>query len=315
VRFKIEEPPLLTRSSPLRRVQLVRLSRTGLAVSETLFDSVGGTGDRTFTRAGLTPGSYAIYYDNGLLGIQIGHLGFNIVDRDVDAGTMVIKPSIALAGRIQASSGLPAGWTYNRAKVVLRPLDLRDRAMTVTLNRLNTAAADGTFMIAFAPSTGSTERPGTIAEGRYQISLTGLVEDQYLASARYGAADVLDTGLVVDGPQPGPMELTIQNGGSIEGTVRNDKDEPVADSRVVIVPAQSRRGNLNLFKTGFTDQYGRFSLRGVAPGDYGVLAWEDIDNGAWESPEFLKDFESRAVRVSVSAGSPRNANVRVIPVP
>jgi hypothetical protein len=320
VRFKIEEPPPLTSSVPLRRIQIVRLSRNGLAVSE--FLSIGrdsaatGQSDlgRAFTSAGLTPGSYEIYYDNGL-GVQIGHLGFNIVDRDVDAGTMVIKPGIALSGRIQAPAGLPTGWTYNRSRVMLRPLDLRDRLMTVTLNTLSTAAADGTFMLAFAPNRGETERPGTIAEGRYQISLTGLVEDQYLASARYGATDVLDSGLVVDGPQPGPMELTIQNGGSIEGTVRNAKDEAVADSRVVIVPTQSRRGNLNLFKTAFTDQYGRFSLRGVAPGDYGVLAWEDIDNGAWESPEFLKDFESRAVRVTVSAGRPSNANARVIPVP
>jgi hypothetical protein len=51
------------------------------------------------------------------------------------------------------------------------------------------------------------------------------------------------------------------------------------------------------------------------PGEYGVLAWEDIDNGAWESLEFLKDFESRAVRIGVSAGIPGNATVRVIPAP
>jgi hypothetical protein len=168
---------------------------------------------------------------------------------------------------------------------------------------------------AFAASRGSTERPGTTAEGRYQLYLTGLVEDQYLASARYGAGDVMDTVLIVDGTLPGPLEITILNGGRVEGIVRNAKDEPVADSRVAIIPAQNRRGNLNLFKTDMTDQYGRFSIRGVAPGDYGVLAWEDIDNGAWESAEFLKDFESRAVRVSVTADSASNANVRVIPAP
>jgi len=315
--FKVEAPPPLTSGIPIENAQTIRISRNGIVVNISMGVSVANSAN--FRESGyatlpLPPGSYEFFYDNSL-GTEIGHLAFTISDSDVDAGTIVIKRGVALGGRITAPDGLPVGWTFNRSRVVLRPMDARDRNMTLRLSTLSTAAADGTFLLAFAPNTGSTERPGTIAEGRYLVSLSGLVEDQYLASAKFKGAEVIDTGVVIDGSDPGPLELTIQNGGSVEGIVRNARDEPVADSRVVIVPAPNRRTNLNLFKAAFTDQYGHFAIRGVVPLDYGVLAWEDIDNGAWESAEFISDFESRAVRVSVRRGAASNTTVRVIPAP
>lgn len=312
--FKVEAPPPLAPGTQIRNAQTVRISRNGLVVNVAMGISLANSGtfrDGAYATSPLPPGSYELFFDHAR-GTEIGHLVFTISDRDVDAGTIVIKRGVPLGGRISALDGLPAGWAFNRSRVILRPLDSRDRNMTMTLNTLSTAAGDGTFLIAFAPNTGSTERPGTVAEGRYLVSLNGLVEDQYLASARFKGAEVIDTGVVIDGSDPGSLELTIQSGGSVEGTVRNAKDEPVADSRVVIVPA-NRRTNLNLFKTAFTDQFGHFIIRGVAPMDYGVLAWEDLDNGAWENAEFIRNFESRAARVSVRKGSASNTTVRVIP--
>jgi hypothetical protein len=135
----------------------------------------------------------------------------------------------------------------------------------------------------------------------------------YIAAAKYGGHDALSEGLVIDGTPPNPLEITVDIGGTVTGTVRNAMDEIVADSRVVLIPAQNHRGNLLLFKTASTDQYGKFSIRGVAPGDYGVIAWEDVEPGAWMNAEFLKDFESRAVRVSVLGTSIANTDIRVIP--
>jgi hypothetical protein len=56
-----------------------------------------------------------------------------------------------------------------------------------------------------------------------------------------------------------------------------------------------------------------FSIRGVAPGNYGVIAWEDVEPGAWMTADSLKDLESRAVRVSILGTSIVNTVVRVIP--
>jgi hypothetical protein len=44
------------------------------------------------------------------------------------------------------------------------------------------------------------------------------------------------------------------------------------------------------------------------------LAWEDVDPGAWLDPEFLKDFELRATKITVVGGGSSATDIRVIPV-
>jgi hypothetical protein len=311
--FKLVLPPASTANTPLTTTQIVRRSRSGIDTTEiiNLGRNIGVDGD-TLTTPGLPRGSYELFYD-AELGTRIGHATFEITDRDIDGGEIVVRPNTALAGQIHAAGALPPGWTFNLARITLHPLDGRDRLMTNTLGTLSTAAADGSFLLAFAPNTGTTERPGTVAEGRYQVDMTGLAPGMYIAAAKYGGHDALSEGLVIDGTPPNPLEITVDIGGTVTGTVRNAMDEIVADSRVVLIPAQNHRGNLLLFKTASTDQYGKFSIRGVAPGDYGVIAWEDVEPGAWMNAEFLKDFESRAVRVSVLGTSIANTDIRVIP--
>jgi len=312
-RFKLVLPPALTANTPLTTTQIVRRSRNGINTTEilNLGRNIGVDGD-TLTTPGLPRGSYELFYDADL-GVKIGHAAFEIMDRDIDGGEIVVRPNTALAGQIHAAGALPAGWTFNSARITLRPLDGRDRLMTTTIGTLSTAAADGSFLLAFAPNAGTTERPGTVAEGRYLVDVAGLAPVMYISAAKYGGHDALSAGLVIDGTSPNPLEITVDIGGTVTGTVRNAKDEIVADSRVVLIPAQNRRSNLLLFKTAFTDQHGNFSIRGVAPGDYGAIAWEDVEPGAWMNADFLKDFESRAVRVSVLGTSVVNTVVRVIP--
>jgi hypothetical protein len=53
-----------------------------------------------------------------------------------------------------------------------------------------------------------------------------------------------------------------------------------------------------------TDKSGHFSIRGVVPGDYKLLAWED--------PEFLKEFEDRSTAISIKPNSVESRNLPVI---
>jgi hypothetical protein len=46
-----------------------------------------------------------------------------------------------------------------------------------------------------------------------------------------------------------------------------------------------------------------------------VFAWEDVENGAWENEEYLKDFENRAMHVTALPGTASNVSVRLIPTP
>jgi hypothetical protein len=79
----------------------------------------------------------------------------------------------------------------------------------------------------------------------------------------------------------------------------------------VLIP-KSRR--YPLFKSDTTDQSGAFHFRAVPPGDYKLLAWEDVLSGAWYDPEFLKPFESKAQDISLKENDHANMPLKAIPV-
>jgi hypothetical protein len=45
---------------------------------------------------------------------------------------------------------------------------------------------------------------------------------------------------------------------------------------------------------------GRFELRGIAPGNYSLFVWSDIEGPAYRNAEFLKAYEDRAARIHVA---------------
>ena len=64
-----------------------------------------------------------------------------------------------------------------------------------------------------------------------------------------------------------------------------------------------------LYKSQSTDQYGRFDLRGIAPGDYKLFTWDEVEEGAWGDPDFLKPFEPKAEKISIQDGDQKTVNL------
>jgi hypothetical protein len=83
----------------------------------------------------------------------------------------------------------------------------------------------------------------------------------------------------------------------------NDVDGlPLGGVWVVLAPAGARKNEYHLFKQVTSEQTGRFELRGIAPGDYTLYSWEQVERGAWEDPDFLKEFEGKGQSVSLDEG-------------
>jgi len=80
----------------------------------------------------------------------------------------------------------------------------------------------------------------------------------------------------------------------------------------VLVPELSQRENYQKYKTESTDQYGNFALRGIAPGDYKLFSWVEVEWGAWEDPEFLRQFEEKGQRITLQDGDHSNVKVTAI---
>ena len=67
---------------------------------------------------------------------------------------------------------------------------------------------------------------------------------------------------------------------------------------VAVIP---KDGSLERMKSGLSDTNGRFYYAGNPPGEYKVLAWEDIESDALYAPGFLQKLEARAKAVTLRA--------------
>jgi hypothetical protein len=147
----------------------------------------------------------------------------------------------------------------------------------------------------------------------YWVGIGRLPEDYYLKSARLGGDDVLEEGLTVSGPPKGSLDLVLSAaGGTIAGAVLDEERKAFSGATVALVPEVRHRERRELFKTTTTDQYGRFTLRGIPPGEYKLFAWQEIEPGAYQDPDFLRLYEDKGDTVRVKEGDRLAAELGLI---
>jgi hypothetical protein len=65
-----------------------------------------------------------------------------------------------------------------------------------------------------------------------------------------------------------------------------------------LVPANERlRSRPEFYRSAVTDKDGKFRMVNLPPGEYALYAWEDVEEGDWMDPGFLKKSEGTAVTV------------------
>ncbi len=227
----------------------------------------------TFEIGGILPGSYSVvavsYGDEKR---TFATQTIDIADADIEGINLLLKPGAAIPGRIRIEGNLES--KGSDIIVGLRSED-PDAAYGGCGARVQ---EDLTFTLKECP------------DGDFRLRGFGLPADAYIKAAHAGSTDILDEPLQVAGALK-PLEIVIStNGGRVEGTVTDEKNNAFPGARVVLVPDEPRRKREELYKSGNTDQYGRFSLRGVTPGAYTIYAWESLDGDSFMDPDFYEDL-------------------------
>jgi hypothetical protein len=149
----------------------------------------------------------------------------------------------------------------------------------------------------------------------FDFNLFGLPEGFYLKAIRLGQQDVTETG--VDFTQGVPAEqMTVvvnPNAAHVDGAVQNAKGDAVIGATVTLIPDEAHRSISWMYKAANTDQNGHFTIKGVRPGEYKIYAWEDLEPGAQQDPDFVKPHESAAEAVSVKESSHETVQLKVVP--
>jgi hypothetical protein len=261
--------------------------------------------DGSFEIRDVSPGAYTIVATvDGASAPMTARQALQVASDNVEGLQLTPQPGGAIRGRLRMEASGAARLDPSQFFLLLRAADADDDAgeSFSTLAHVN---AEGTF-----------EWKDVLA-GRYfaQISEASAMPDWFLKSVAAGGRDVSDSGFGVSSGIA-PIDLIASaNGARVEGLAANQKDEPVADAVVVAVPEARFRDRPDRYRKAVTDQSGRFTLRGLPPGDYTLFAWESIDGEAYYNPEFLKACESQGKVLHVSEGDRVNVQLKAIPTP
>jgi hypothetical protein len=264
-----------------------------------MWDSNGGgvnteKPDGTFEIHDVVPGSYTViayWFDEGqrYQARQIIEVG----NADVDGVNLTIAPGIPVYGHVK--------WDG--------PPSLERGELTVYLRGLESERSYGGFVRV----TGEAFTLKEVLEGEYRALVSGISQDCFLKSVRFGGTESLLDGFTVKRGVEAELEVTISSRGArVQGTVTDEEGLPAAGVWVVAVPDETRRSQFRLYRARTTDQYGRFDLRGVAPGDYKLFSWNQAEQGAWEDPDFLLPFESKGEKISAQEGDAKSVDLVTI---
>ena len=256
----------------------------------------------TFEMHSVPPGSYILMAQANEDNKQfVAKVPIEVSTSNIDGLQILVNPPTEIGGRVVVEGGAAGSPESNGATF---NISLQSRSPG-PFNGGAGAQADkeGVFRIR------------NVMPDAYTVNVFGPQNNFYLKSVRFGDIDVSEAGIdLTRGVPAGEISVVMSaDGGQIDGTVQNEKSENAAGSTVVLIPNAERRSIQRLYKTATTDANGKFSLKGIAPGEYKLFAWEQIEAGAYQDPEFLKRYDSKGESVSIKEKSTETKQLKAIP--
>jgi hypothetical protein len=283
----------------VRRAMVAMIPREGavrfhMPSAQSYVDDAEGN----FELRGVVPGAYSLMahvWDADQM--LHGRVPLDVGAADIDGLVVPVGPGIEIHGRLQWEGPSPGKEVTPRVHLQPKEEDLYFGGGTGDVK------ADGRFTLK------------NVTDGEYRLHIFDGSEDCYIKSARLGGEDVLQGGLTVTGSKvAGALEIVLNcASGTLEGVVLNDEQQPVTEARIVLIPEGERRNQDHLFEITTPDQYGHFIMKGIAPGDYKVFAWENVEYDAYKDPDFLRRYEDAGKPVTVAEGGKLAVQLQLIP--
>lgn len=247
--------------------------------------------DGAFELRDLTPGCYMLAADSFSGGRRYSaRLPVTVAGQTVEKVKLSLAPPVQLTGRVRIDDA--AGFPFHRVIVNLEA-------------RFSKLTAGG------APTEDGSLLLKNIVPEIYELNVI-VPDGYYLKSAKYGQDDVLSSGLDLTHGATGALELEIAaDGGSIEGSIVDGQDGPVAGERVALIP-DDPSGGPSRQRVTITDSKGAFIIRGIAPGGYKLYASGNLDVSALRDPAYVKLLGPHANTVSIVEHGLQVLHIRAI---
>jgi len=267
---------------------IVRLKDASLSQAGEFVVSVKADG--SFEIPKLLPGEYRIMFfkmDGSGFHLYQAAQTIEVKDVDLDNVRLSSEADSEVSGRFRTDNGETLTWP-----LLSLTLDSGERDAQYDFDWPGPSTrgqfkSDGTFDMKKVPP------------GNYRVTFnsdTPAARTYYVKSVSLGGQDVTASGFSVS---RGTWLLDVvlsSDGATLEGAVVDSKDQPVSDAVVIALPSLENRKRRDLFKKVSTDQRGHFVLRGIRPGEYTILALDELDED-YRDPDVVKPFEDRGQTV------------------
>ena len=265
-------------------------------------------GNRMVTRSGASPpeyrfsvpmlatGSYVLIALASIDGTQYrGTQSIDLGPQGLHDITISIEPSVDLVGSVSIEG--PDAAKHAASFVSLVPGDdipWNAPPLRASVNK------DGSFKIPNVP-------PGV-----WDIDAGPIPAGGYLKSMRLGDQDVLTEEMAIRSSTTEPLKIVI---GTRAATVEGDvaQGDEATHAVVLLAPDGRFRHVTSFYKFAATDDKGHFEIKGAAPGEYRLYAFEEFDARSIQDPDFLKPFEKSGVPVTLREGPHASQKLTSIP--
>ncbi len=291
--------PSATKGGPNLFVTLInRNSHTQFMAGTTRRVMANGS-DGSFRFSNVPPGDYIV----NAMSVDMGDAPqstsqeITVVDSNVSGISLTVGPGTTITGRV--SFEVSAASTEAPVTVALSPQD--ERALG---GRQAQVQSDGSFTI-------------TVPDGTYTLNVWSRCGACFVKDVASNGADLFGRPIDVEGGAgPSPLEIVYSsNTADVNGIVATSDDQPGVGALVVAVPNTDAPNREQRYRTATTDQYGRFDINGVPPGEYTIIALQGMsDDQSFLDPDFMQQYANKAETLNLAEGDHKTLQLNLVSV-
>ena len=278
--------------------------------------------DGSFEFHNVIPGPYVLQFlqsigpNTGQQTNLTGRVEVNVSDANIDGLVLPLGPGPEVTGTVRLEDGDITTLLKPAQSAAGRPVTGNPGVPQPGRLAFNLIVAEGG---PGGASTAQVKEDGTfqfngLGANKYQLNAGGLPQGTYLKSVRFAGQDVTRALIDLAPGGGGTLDLVLSSkAADTAGSVQNEKGESQAGVTVTMwpkVPDASASGGVRVSRT---DQNGSFRFASLAPGDYYMAAWEDLDPGLVQSPDFLNLFVSEASQVRLTESGHESRDLKLVP--
>jgi len=263
--------------------------------------------DGSFSIPNVTPGKYTIVAraDGGPNGSSRTAVQSLIVAGEEVSVALTPTPGVQLAGTITLeAAGAPPSDGLTGFRVTPVALGAAAAAVGGRGGRPGDPGQAGQFTI------------NDVAPGMYVLRASA-PRGWAMKTVYLDGREITDQGIEVKSENVTGLNVIFTDKiSSLKGIVRDARSNAAGDVTVIVFPADERLWlpESRQIVAARTDSAGSYHLSPVPPGEYLVVAVEEVDQGEWFDPSYLDQIRSRATKVRIDEGDERSLDLKVAPM-